>query len=125
MKVIIFGDLYSFLEERVDQKAIEYGLPLVEQFCEEHDVSFKKLKPVLDYFGIHEDYKAVFSLSGLIDDKAVMPSNEEHKQRDKMIKACEQREDEWKYGEDFAEAQWEAKVKQYDEAQAESQHKKN
>lgn len=111
MKVITFGDLYNFLEEQVDPKVIEYGLPLVKQFCEEHNLSFKKLKQVLDYFGINEDYKAVFSLSGLIDDKAVMPSNEEHKQRDKIIKACEQREA-------FAEAQWEAQVKQYDEAKA-------
>ena len=94
MKSITFGDLYNFLEEQVDPKFMGPGLELVEQFCEEHDVSFEKLKQVLDYFGINEDYKAVFSLSGLIDDKAVMPSNELHKERYEHQKAYEEAQSE-------------------------------
>lgn len=96
MKSITFGDLYNFLEEQVDPKVKGLGLELVEQFCEEHDLSFEKLEQVLDYFGIHEDYKAVFTLSGLIDDKALMPSNEQHKERDKLKKAWQQQLQAWK-----------------------------
>ena len=107
MKVITFGDLYNFLEEQVDPKVKGLGLELVEQFCEEHDVNFKKLKPVLNYFGINEDYKAVFSLSGLIDDKAVMPSNEQHKEWDEHQQAFLQNQ------------YYEAQSEKYDEAQAE------
>jgi hypothetical protein len=117
MKSVTFGDLYSFLEERVDPKEKGPGLELVEQFCEEHDVSFEKLKQVLEYFGTHDDYESVFVLSGLIDDKAEMPSNEQSKERHRCQKAHDQIINELKYGEDFAEVQWEAQVKQYDEAQ--------
>ena len=96
MKVITFGDLYNFLEEQVDPKFMGPGLELVEQFCEEHDLSFENLKQVLDYFGINEDYKALFSLSELIDEKTIMPSNEQHKEWDKHRKAWQQQLQDWK-----------------------------
>jgi len=62
MESVTFGNLYAFIGKNSNTAMKHNSFELVEEFCKVNNLNFKKLKPVLEYFGGYEDIEVLMNV---------------------------------------------------------------
>ena len=62
MESVTFGNLYAFIEANSQTALKHNSFELVEEFCQTNHLDFKRLKPVLEYFGGYEDFEVLMNV---------------------------------------------------------------